>query len=103
LKYPYQISKVVNTCLILLQVLVCHTVKVLKYHSNCRLNFESFIRYCRFHVDKGHSLATFRRSDLEEAISFKWTNHIEGRLRYTINEVRKWLLKGVILVMSSLA
>jgi len=49
----FQISKVVNTCLILLGFLVCHTVEVQKYHTNCRLNFESFICYCRYRVDKG--------------------------------------------------
>jgi len=37
LKYSYQISKLVNACLILLEVLVSHTVKVRKYHTNCRL------------------------------------------------------------------
>jgi len=52
-------NKVVNTCLILLEVLVSHTVEVRKYHINCRLNFESFIRYCRFCVDKGHSLFSY--------------------------------------------
>jgi len=36
-KCPYQ--KVVQTRLVLLEVLVCHTVEVRKYHTNCRLNF----------------------------------------------------------------
>jgi len=39
------------------------------YHSNCRVNFESFIDYSRFRVDNGRYLGMFRRSDLEEAIN----------------------------------
>jgi len=41
LKYPYQISKVVNTRLILLEAHVSYTVESRKYHTNCRLNFET--------------------------------------------------------------
>jgi len=64
-------TKVVNTRLSLLEVHVSHSVEVNKYHTNYRLNFES---YCRFRVDEGLYLATFRKSNLEEA-NFKWTFH----------------------------
>jgi len=76
-KYPYQISKVVNTNLILLEVHVSYTVEVYKSHINSRFTFECFILYCHFCVDKGLYLATSRRSGIEEAVSFKWTYHGE--------------------------
>jgi len=43
LKSPYQSSKVVHNRLFLLEVHVSYTVEVCKYHTNCRLSFESFI------------------------------------------------------------
>jgi len=50
----------VNTCLVLLEVLVSHTVEVHKY------------------LDKGLYLGTLKRSGLEEATSFKWTYYRES-------------------------
>jgi len=42
MKSLYQNSKVVNTRHVLLRVHVSYTVEVHKYHTNCRLTFESF-------------------------------------------------------------
>jgi len=60
MKTLYQISKAVNTLLILLEVHVncIYTVEVLKYHTNCRLTFESFIRYyhLQYRLDRGLNL-----------------------------------------------
>jgi len=38
----------VNTRLVLLEVHVSYTVEVLKYHTYCRLTFESFT--CYYHL-----------------------------------------------------
>jgi len=44
MKFPYQISKIVNTPF-LLEVRVSYIVEVSNYHTNRRLTFEYFISY----------------------------------------------------------
>jgi len=51
MKYPYKMSKVVNSRLILLEVHVSYAGEGRNYHTNCRLIFETFIRYYPFCVD----------------------------------------------------
>jgi len=51
---PHQISKVVNTLLFLLEVHVSYTVEIHTLnHTNCRLTFDSCIRYYCLRVDGG--------------------------------------------------
>jgi len=45
MKSSYQISKVVNTRVVLLEVHVSYKFEVRQYHTNGRLTFEGFIRY----------------------------------------------------------
>jgi len=74
LKYPYQISKVVNTSLIVLEVLVSHTVEIgITVTVDLTLKALSAIAISLL-IAKGLYSGTFRKSSLE-AISFKWTSH----------------------------